>query len=358
MRAIISGGGTAGHINPAIAIAGKIKKTDRKSEILFVGTEHGLEKKLVPKAGYKIKYIDVRGLKRRLTAENIKILGIAFRAYKDSLKIIDEFKPDIVIGTGGYVCAPVLYAACRRKIPTLLHEQNVPPGLAVKLMAPRVDVTAISFEETRGLLKKAKRIELCGNPIRDGILKIKPQKTERPQVMVSGGSLGAGKINEALLELLTLDGQDYYDICAATGERYYDDFMRELSKRAVSLDKHKKIVPYIHNMDEVLASSALAVTRAGAITVSELCAIGKPAILIPSPNVAHDHQRTNARFMEKNGAAVVIEEKDLSGVRLAEVIDDLLHDKERLRKMSVSGSEIGIRNATDSIYALIEELLA
>ena len=357
MRAIITGGGTAGHINPALAIAACIKKHEKDSEILFVGTERGLEKTLVPKAGYEIKYIDVRGIARSLSPENIKTVKKAVRAYKISQKIIDEFKPDIVIGTGGYVCGPVLLAASKRKIPTIIHEQNIPPGLVVKMLRKRVDITAISFSETEKLLKNAKRIELTGNPVREGIINIKNQETERPLVLISGGSLGAKRINEALLEVLTLEGQEYYDIYAATGTRFYDEFMEEASKRAIKFSEQKKVVPYIYDMDAALSRATLAVTRAGAITISELAAMGKPAIIIPSPNVVHDHQTSNAEFMEKTGAAVMITENDLSGEFLAKKIGELLSDKERLKQMSICGKKIGITDAADKIYYFSKELI-
>ncbi|MBO4897265.1 MAG: undecaprenyldiphospho-muramoylpentapeptide beta-N-acetylglucosaminyltransferase [Clostridia bacterium] len=357
MKAIITGGGTAGHINPALAIAACIKKHEKDSEILFIGTERGLEKTLVPKAGYEIKYIDVQGIARSLSPENIRTIKKAVKSYKMSREIIEDFKPDIVIGTGGYVCGPVLLAASKLKIPTIIHEQNIPPGLVVKMLRKRVDITAISFSETETLLKKAKRIELTGNPVRDGILNIKNTETERPLVLVSGGSLGAKRINDALLEVLTLQGQDYYDIYAATGTRFYDEFMEEASKRAVKFSEQKRVVPYIYDMDKALSEASLAVTRAGAITISELAAMGKPAIIIPSPNVVHDHQTSNARFMEKSGAAVMITEKDLSGELLAKKIKELLGDKEKLKKMSSCGKKIGITDAADKIYYFSKELI-
>ena len=357
MRAIITGGGTAGHINPALAIAACIKKYEKDSEILFIGTERGLEKTLVPKAGYEIKYIEVQGIARSLSPENIRTIKKAIKSYKESRKIIKGFKPDIVIGTGGYVCGPVLLAATKFKIPTIIHEQNIPPGLVVKMLRKRVDITAISFSETETLLKGAKRIELTGNPVRDGILNIKSKETIRPLVLISGGSLGAKRINEALLEILTLKGQDYYDIYAATGQRFYDEFMDEASKRAIVFSEGKRVVPYIYDMDKALSQATLAVTRAGAITISELAAMGKPAIIIPSPNVVHDHQTSNARFMEKSGAAIMITEKELSGELLAKKIEELLGDKDKLEKMSENGKRIGITDASDKIYNLSKELI-
>lgn len=358
MRVLISGGGTAGHINPAISIAKYFMKKDENTQILFVGALCGMEQKLVPREGFEIKYIDVKGLKRSFSIENIKTIYKAIKSVGESKKIIKEFMPDIVIGTGGYVCGPVLLAASKMKIPTIIHEQNVPPGMVVRMLSPRVDVTAISFEETKRFLKRPKKVVLTGNPIRESILSKKAAPDEKPLVMISGGSLGAKKINDALIELLSLPRQDYYNICASVGERYYESFMKELAKRGLAAGEGREILPYIHNMDEVLNRCALAITRAGAITVSELCAIGKPAILIPSPNVVHDHQTINARFMEKMGAAVVITEDNLSGKKLSLEIEALLKNGERLSKMSEAGRKNGITDAAGAIYRIVQELTA
>lgn len=358
MRVLISGGGTAGHINPAIAIAKYFCKKDSNTKILFIGTANGMEQNLVPKEGFDIVSIDVSGMKRSLTPENLKIILKAIKSVGKSKKIISEFKPDIVIGTGGYVCGPVLLAASKMKIPTIIHEQNVPPGMVVNMLTSRVDVTAISFKDTKKLLKKPKRVVLTGNPIRENILSIGENLDEKPLVMISGGSLGAKKVNDAVMELLALPGQGYYNICASVGERYYEDFIKEMHEKGITACEGKKVLPYIYNMDDVLSRSSLAITRAGAITVSELCAIGKPAILIPSPNVVHDHQTKNAMFMEKVGAAVVITEDKLCGKKLADEIFSLLKNKERLSKMSEAGKKIGITDATAAIYSLAQELTA
>ncbi|MBQ9598353.1 MAG: undecaprenyldiphospho-muramoylpentapeptide beta-N-acetylglucosaminyltransferase [Clostridia bacterium] len=357
MRVVMSGGGTAGHINPALAIAKYIQKHEKESEILFIGTKAGMEATLIPKAGFEMEYIDIDNLKRRITLENVKTAVKLVKSSRDSVKILKEFKPDVVIGTGGYVCGPVMMAAQKLKIPSIIHEQNVPPGLVVRKIAPSVDITAISFEETRKYLKNAKRVVLTGNPIREGILNISPIHTAKPLVLVSGGSLGAARINDALYELLTMSGQDGYDILASVGKRYYDGFMQKLKDNNIDLPEGKTVMPYIYNMDEALAKAKIAVTRAGAITVSELCAIGKPAIVIPSPNVAHDHQTKNAEFMADKGAAVMIKEENLSGNILADKIKELLASEKKLNEMHRAGLEIGITNASEKIYELCRELI-
>lgn len=359
LRALFSGGGTAGHINPAIAIAKHIAEMEKNSEILFIGACGGMEEKLVPRAGFDIKCVPVMGLKRKLSIDAARAAVKFVAAYRASKKIIKEFRPDVVIGTGGYVCAPVLFAASQLKIPSIVHEQNVFPGLAVRMLAPRVDITAISFEDTEKYLKNPKKVLLTGNPIRQGILRAKrPKKAGEPVVLISGGSLGADSINRALIELLSLPGQGYYGIIASTGERNYDEVMAEITRRNIILPENKKILPYIHDMDTALASADIAVTRGGAITVSELLAIGKPAIIIPSPNVVNDHQTYNARFMEKRGAAVVITEDKLSGQVLAGQIKTLLSNPETLEKMSRAGRAAAIVNAVYTIYSEILQLIS
>jgi len=355
MRAIISGGGTAGHINPAIAIADEIKKREPQSEILFIGTPLGMENKLVK---YPMEHIEIRGLKRSLSPDNIKTVLMAFKSYNKSKKIIKEFKPDVVVGTGGYVCGPPLLAAAKMKIPTIIHEQNVPPGMVVRMMAPRADVTATSFKGTEKLLKNPKRVVLTGNPLREGIVNMKNIETERPLVMISGGSLGAQKINDALFEIIESGEKFDFDICASVGERFYEGFIKKAEDKGIKIPDNIQILPYIHNMDEVLAKASVAVTRAGAITVSELCAAGKPAIIIPSPNVVHDHQTMNAKFFADSGCGIMLRESELSGKVLLGKLKVMIADKEALKKMSLCCKKAAVADATERIYDIIKEIMA
>ncbi len=356
MRIVLSGGGTGGHIYPAIAIANYIKEQEPETEFLFIGNEGGMEARLVPRAGYDIRYIRVQGLRRKLSAENIKTAVRLVTSYKAAKKILRSFRPDVVIGTGGYVCLPVMLAASALKIPALVHEQNVFPGLAVRMCAGRAD-TAISFPETEKYFKKPpKRLLLTGNPIRPELMRnttVKP--AGEPLVVISGGSLGAQKINDTLIELLKMSGQDYYGIIASTGERNYEAVMQKIKEEKIRLCENKKIVPYIHNMDEVLQMADLAITRAGAITVSELSALGKPSILIPSPNVTNDHQTYNARAMEKNGAAVLLPESELTAGMLAGQIKTLLSNRTHLEGMAKAAKECAITDACARIYAWTKE---
>lgn len=360
MRVLISGGGTAGHINPALAIAKTVMSRDKGSEVLFVGTPNGMEQRLVPREGFEIRSVEVKGLRRSLTLENLKVAVNYFTSIRDAGRIIDEFKPDAVVGTGGYVCAPVVKAAFRRRVPTLIHEQNVFPGLAIKMLAKKADVTAISFDETEKLVK-AKKTVLTGNPLRPDLfekvdtaaLRARLGLDGRPVVLVFGGSLGAEHINEALLAMLKKGGLGF-NLIAATGEKHYDGFMKEAGPAALA--DGVKILPYIHNMNEIFALADLAVCRAGAITVSELSALGKPAVLVPSPYVAHNHQEYNARYLEKNGAARVLLESELSGESLLAAINSAVGDAAALEAMSAAGKRIGITNACDTIWRQLLEI--
>ncbi len=365
MRVLLTGGGTAGHINPAIAIANYIKEKEPESEFLFVGTERGLEKTLVPKCGYDIKFIDVMGLRRSLSVENIKVFINYIKSTGVAKRIIKEFKPDVVIGTGGYVCAPVVKAAASLKIPTLIHEQNVFPGLAIKMLAGKADITAISFEETRDMMK-AKKIVLTGNPLRPDLFAVHNIELvraqygfdEKPIVLMFGGSLGAEKMNEALVQLIEENLVKDFNLIASTGERHYESISESI-KKTTDLTKVKniKVVPYIYNMEEIFFAADVVVGRAGAITVSEITALGKAAVLIPSPYVAHNHQEYNARYLEKNGAAKVVLENEVSGKRISEEISSILKNKETLAKMQSDSKKIGIADACETIYNYIKEMI-
>ena len=366
MRVLLTGGGTAGHINPAIAIANHIKNQEPDSEFLFIGTEYGLEKDLVPRCGYKIEFINVMGLKRSLSIENFKVLINYIKSTGVAKKIIKEFKPDVVIGTGGYVCAPVVKAAAALKIPTLIHEQNVFPGLAIKMLSGKADVTAISFEETRSMMS-AKRMVLTGNPLRPDLFAVHDIDLvraqygfdEKPMVLMFGGSLGAEKMNEALVEMIIQGRTGEFNLIASTGERYFDAVMKKLSDAGINLEKQRnvKVLPYIYNMEEIFFAADVVVGRAGAITVSEITALGKAAVLIPSPYVAHNHQEYNARYLEKNGAAKVVLENEVSGKTVADKILSILKNKEELEKMQKNSRNIGIADACKTIYNCIKEII-
>lgn len=353
MKAIISGGGTAGHINPALAAAGRLAK-EHGAEILFIGTERGLESTLVPKAGWPIRYIEVDGLIRRLTLKNLAVLCRFIRAIHDAKKILRAYQPDVVIGTGGYVCAPVLFAAHSLKIPTVIHEQNVIPGVTVKLAAGIADCICISFPETTRYLKPTAAVKciLTGNPIREELLladKAAARKQlgldSRPFVVAFGGSLGAKRLNETVTELLNTEDVSRFQFMLGTGQRFFEKVKQEIHTQNDSV----QILPYIDQMDLVMAAADVVIGRAGALTVSELSALGKPAVLIPSPNVAHDHQTYNAKSAEDAGAAVMIPEQALSAQRLYAAVTEILDDPARASLMSAKAKKIGITDGAKRI---------
>jgi len=362
LRVMIAGGGTAGHINPGIAIAQHIKSRSNSAEIIFVGTQRGLESKLIPREGFELKFIKVRGFKRKLTLENFKTLKELFQGILQARRLIREFKPDIVIGTGGYVCGPVLFMASRMKIPTLIHEQNAFPGVTNKLLSRYVDAVAVSFREAEQYFIRAKRLIYTGNPVRSEMLKADRVSSRKKLgissgtslVVIAGGSQGAAKINNAVVDMLSGGYRlKNCQIIFATGNLNYEKITKQLEK--VELPS-VKIVPYIYDMADTMAAADLMVNRGGAITASELTVLGVPSIIIPLPHAAENHQEYNARALEKQGAAVVILEKDLSGEVLYNHIEAILKDTKKLRAMAANSKSLGISDAAERLYEVVEEL--
>lgn len=336
MNIILSGGGSAGHINPAIAIAKYFENHYENVNILFIGTKTGMENELVKRAGYKLLQIDVEGFKTSLSLKNLKPLTKFILSTIKMKKIIRKFKADIVVGTGGYVCAPAVAAANALKIPTLIHEQNVYPGSAIRFLAKNSAVTAISFDESRKYLSDAKNVVLTGNPVRESIINADREKaraelniTDKKLVLAVGGSLGAMKINDVLCDYLKSVRKENVKFVISTGERDFDRVKENL--KGVKNDGYFEVLPYIHNMDTYLAASDLVICRSGAITLSEICALKKPSILIPSPNVTHNHQEFNASALVKAGAAIMIKENVFDKSSLSCAVDKLL-DNDALRK--------------------------
>lgn len=361
MKVLIAGGGTAGHINPGLAIAKYIKQKLPDSEILFAGTENGLEKNLIPREGFELKLIRVKGFKRKLSLDSLVSVKELFNGIMDAKKLINSFKPDIVIGTGGYVCGPVLFMASRMKIPTLVHEQNAFPGVTNRILSRFVNTVAISFKEAKDYFKHSKNIVFTGNPIRNEILEVEKvsarKKLEVDQdaslVVIFGGSRGAKKVNDNVVEMLKEHHDESYSVIFATGDAQFEEVKEQLGEVDM---KNIKVVPYIYNMAEVLAAADLVVSRAGAITVSELAALGTPSILIPSPYVTANHQEFNARALEVQGAAVIFLEKNLSSNLLHQQIKSLLGDKEQLQKMARSAKKIAVTNAAERLFSIIQSL--
>lgn len=370
MRILLSGGGTAGHINPALAIAGKIKERYPDSEFLFVGAEGRMETDLVPKAGYPLKSIVVKGFKRRLSpsaiAHNVSAAYHAVASGRDCNKILNEFKPDLCIGTGGYVCGPVLRKASKKGIPVVLHESNAFPGVTVKMLAKSAKAVCVATEEAIPRLPEGTNAIVTGNPLRaefqhpdKELSRMEMELDDRPFVLSLGGSLGALKINELMRGVLTMayeDGKVRH--LHATGRAEYDEFMADMKAAGITDETCVEIRPYIDDMPRCMAAADLVVCRCGAMTTTELLACGKPSILIPSPNVAENHQFYNAQALVHKGAAVCIEEKDLTAERLFSEIRALTEAPAKLEQMSACAKAAAITDAGDRIMDVIEEVLA
>ncbi|GGE66280.1 undecaprenyldiphospho-muramoylpentapeptide beta-N-acetylglucosaminyltransferase [Priestia taiwanensis] len=361
MKVLVSGGGTGGHIYPALALIREIKKHNDQAEFLYIGTEKGLENDIVRKADIPFKSIEITGFKRKLSFENVKTVMRFFKGVSDSKKYIKEFKPDVVIGTGGYVCGPVVYAAAKLGIPTIVHEQNSVPGVTNKFLSRYVDKVAICFEQAATFFPTEK-VVLTGNPRASEVLHhdgIKGKESvglhpTKKAVLVVGGSRGARAINEAVLEILGEIGNKDYELLYVTGEVHYDSVMEEVKKSGNP--SNVVIKPFVYNMPEVLAGMDLVVARAGATTLAELTALGKASILIPSPYVTNNHQEKNASSLKENGAALVRKEQELTGASLLQDMDNILLQDDVLEKMKQASEELGIQDAAMRLYKEMQAL--
>ena len=370
MKVIIAAAGTGGHINPGIAIANKIEKEEQGSQIMFIGTKRGIENDLVPRAGYKLKTLEAYGFSKKISIENIKHTIKTIKSLKKAKQIIEEFKPDVVIGTGGYICGPVLTAAQKCNIPTVLHESNSFPGLAVKMLSKKTDVVLVGLKEAKENLKKAKKVVVTGTPTKIKKLKLSDMEKyflkeklefnpELPVVLVFGGSQGAKKINDALIDIIKKEKITQYQIVWAVGPKNYEKVEEELKKSKIEIQniKNVKVMPYIYNMEEVMNVSDLLVCRSGAITITEISKIGKPAIFIPLPNVSQNHQEKNARVLEKINAAKIILNNELTGENLIKEINQIISNKQLLMQMGENANSINIDNVEDNIYKEIKNVL-
>ncbi len=368
MRVIIAAAGTAGHINPGIAIANKIKEQEKDSKIIFLGTTRGLENDLVPKAGYELKTIDAYGLSKEISLANLKKMIKTFKGVGTAKKIVKEFKPDIVIGTGGYICGAAILAANKCNIPTVLHESNAFPGKAVKMLAKKVDKILISFKDAEQRIKNAKKIVHTGTPVkiskkdysinqRTEIIKSAGLSEVKPIVLVFGGSQGAQKINEAIIGILAEKLNKNYQIIWATGPKQYEIIKQELSKNGLEIENvpNAKIVPYIYNMEEIMNVANVIVARSGAMTISEISNLGKPSILVPLPNVSQDHQLYNAKVLEKVGSAQIILNNDLGKENLNEAINAIVTDAQKMQTMGQNALKASAYDVEEKIYKEIKE---
>ena len=369
MKVLLAGGGTAGHINPALAIAGYIKKKRPETEFLFIGNRDGMEQRLVPQAGFDIKSITISGFKRSFSpknmVENVKTVTRTFTSSHEAKKIISEFKPDICIGTGGYVSGPVIRTAAKMGIPCIIHERNAYPGVTNKMLAKSVSKVMLAVPDAKKYFEKADFV-VTGNPVRGDILTADKEESRaelkldgRPMILSFGGSLGARKINEAVADIVARSGKDgRYQHIHAYGK--YGDWFPDLVKEKgtdISQCNNLDIRPYIDNMPTCMAAADLVICRAGAITLSEIQAMGKPAILIPSPNVAENHQYHNAMALVNAGAAEIIEESELSGETLMKTVDKMLLNPEQLKTISENSRKMAITDANERIYSIVKKTL-
>jgi len=366
MRVLMSGGGTGGHVNPAIAIANIIKKNQHDAEIAFVGTKRGIESKLVPHEGYKLYHIQIQGIRRSLSPSNLKTAYLAFKSFGDCKRIIKEFKPDVVIGTGGYACWPVVRAAASLKIPTILHESNAVPGFAIKMLEKKADKVFVNFEETISQLKYPEKAVRVGNPLRGDFCSVSKAEARKNQgiegkynklILSLGGSMGAERINLEVLEMMETYTSKNPDILHihCTGTLEYEDTKRMLEEKGLNKYPNLKLMEYIYDMPEKMAAADIVINRAGAMTLAEIAVLGKASVLIPSPNVTNNHQYKNAHVLEKAGAAVLIEEKDLFGGALTKAVKEIAENDEKRRSMEKNVSSFAVMDAADRIYEYIME---
>ena len=370
MHILFAGGGTGGHINPALAVAGYIKSRRPDIKISFIGNSSGMEAKLVPEAGYDFYGIKVAGFQRKINFTNIKRNIYAFyhmfTSSAESSRLLKELKPDIVLATGGYVSGPVLRKAAKMGIRTAIQEQNAFPGVTTKVLSQMVDRVMLAMPEAEKYLNPKNPVIVTGNPIRDEILMADKAKSrralgldERPMILSFGGSLGAKRLNETIADVMQWHYKDakYYHF-HATGKFGIEWMPDLLEQKGVILKDNPQIhvQEYINNMDVLMSAADLVICRAGAITLSELQALGKASILIPSPNVAENHQYHNAMALANRGAAVVFEEKDLNSAAIIEKISEILNNKENLKKMEKASFSGAILDSNEKIYNVLMDL--
>lgn len=371
MKAIIAAAGTGGHINPALAIANKIKQEEPNSEIIFVGTDRGLENDLIPRAGYDLKRIEAYGFNRKISLDNVKKMYKTFKSIGQAKKIIQDFKPDIMIGTGGYICLPVVLAASKLKVPIVLHESNAFPGVAIKMLSKKASAILVGFEDAKKRIRNTENVVVVGNPSKvkkiaftnsqkEKILKeIGLTDIEKPIVLVFGGSQGAQKINESFINIISKKINEKYQIIWATGPNQYEIIKAKLQSLNINIDNisNVKILPYIYNMEEVMNCVDLVVSRSGAMTITEISIVGKPSIFIPFPYATENHQEYNAKVLEKVGAAKIILDADLDFNILNSTINAIISDKEKMCRMSENAHAVEIKNVEDKIYVELRRIM-
>lgn len=371
MRVVFTCGGTGGHINPALAVAKILRERKPDCEILFIGADDGMETKLIPREGFRLETVRVSNFLRSITPaaiwHNLDTLVTVGRALRKADRIIRDFQPDVILGTGGYASFPALHAGVKNHIPTALHEANAVPGLATRLVCDKVDRILVSFDESREVYKNKERVIPVGMPVREAFIYTKRADARRelgldektPLIVSAWGSLGAREMNKKITRFMELEcAEDAFCHVHATGSfgwRWMPEYVRE---HGVDLSAHPRIsmCEYIYNMPTLMAAADLIISRAGASTLNEIAAAGTPCIIVPSPNVTNDHQDKNARILERRGAAVVIREEDCDGDRLYAAAKELLADDARRTAMRTALREVAVIDSAERIYQIILEM--
>ena len=372
-RVIFTCGGTAGHINPAIALAQLMQEKDPETEVLFVGAERGLEKDLVPKAGYAFRTVRVSSFHRSFRPAELKhnLTSVCnlVRSPREAAAILKEFRPDVVVGTGGYASYPMVKAAEKAGIPTLVHESNAVPGLTTKLLEPFADRILVGFESCRQHYRHPEKVAVTGTPVRGDFFALTKEEAKRrlgvedgrPLVVSFWGSLGASGMNRQMADFLTLEAakEPFHHIHAA-GKSGYPMVLERLKEQQVDLTAHPALDlrEYIYDMAAVMRAADLVICRAGASTISELTALGVPAVIVPSPYVTNNHQEKNARVLEEAGGAVVLTEPECSGQKLFQTACAILRDDARRIEMERAMTALGVRDATERIDETVLEVMA
>jgi UDP-N-acetylglucosamine--N-acetylmuramyl-(pentapeptide) pyrophosphoryl-undecaprenol N-acetylglucosamine transferase len=362
MKILISGGGTGGHIYPAIAIAKELKKRDKNTDILFIGAEGRMEMECVPAAGYEIAGLPVRGFRRKLTLTNLAVIFKLLVSLIKARKIIRRFKPDIAVGTGGYASGPALKVAAKMGIPVLIQEQNSYAGMTNRILGKRAEKICVAYDNMDKYFPKDKII-MAGNPVREEMLNIQGKKDEalkyfnisgnRQILLIVGGSLGALTINESVAVGLDLIGEADIDVIWQTGKIYFEAMEKRLKTSNVG---NVRITDFIARVELAYSIADVIISRAGAIAISELCIVGKPMILVPSPNVAEDHQMKNAMSLADRNAALIIKDNNAK-IELIPVAIQLMNDEKQKKYMIENCKKLGIKNSTEMIVDEVYKIL-
>ena len=372
MKFIFACGGTAGHINPALSVAGELRRLIPDSKFLFIGSGREMEKRLVPAENFELRNINMtgfaRGFKPKDLKHNIDTIHNLSVSMREAAAIIQEFKPDAVIGTGGYVCYPVLKTAAKRRIPTIMHESNAVPGLTTKMLSGIVDKVLVAFPTVSGYYKKPQNVIVTGTPVRGSFNNMTREQAKRrlgiekkPLVVSFWGSLGADRMNHMMADFIRLNSKSgalWHIHATGNGRAGVNRMVERLGECGVyGLPEWEDLRPYIDNMGVVMTAADLVICRAGASTLAELTNMGRASILVPSPNVTNNHQEKNARELEKAGAAVVLTENSCSGELIYNSAVSLLRDRDRLRYLEENAAKIGQPDAVSKIVGVILELI-